>query len=275
MVDGIKEQLQMMEKVLGSVVNKECKIDNIAQSWSVISNAGENDKKYIAMDNMEKYLIDKENNIVKLLTPPFQNEEFKPGYIASYGPGMRENGGQYTHAAIWAAIAETILNKPDKAFEIYKMINPIEHSKTIEQANKYKVEPYAVEADIYGENDFVGRGGWTWYTGSSGWLYTLQTEYILGLKIYHSILKIKPCVPDEWSAFEATFKWKNAIYHIKYERKSSLLKNNNVDNKIDNKDKENNLVYTNNSNVDMYLDNEKVDEIILKNNGKFEVKVEF
>ncbi len=262
-------------KVLGSVVNKECKIDNIAQSWSVISNAGENDKKYIAMDNMEKYLIDKENNIVKLLTPPFQNEEFKPGYIASYGPGMRENGGQYTHAAIWAAIAETILNKPDKAFEIYKMINPIEHSKTIEQANKYKVEPYAVEADIYGENDFVGRGGWTWYTGSSGWLYTLQTEYILGLKIYHSILKIKPCVPDEWSAFEATFKWKNAIYHIKYERKSSLLKNNNVDNKIDNKDKENNLVYTNNSNVDMYLDNEKVDEIILKNNGKFEVKVEF
>ena len=191
-------------EVLGSAVNKECKIDNIAQSWAVISNAGDNDKKYIAMENMEKYLIDKENNIVKLLTPPFENEEFKPGYIASYAPGMRENGGQYTHSAIWAAIAETMLNKPEQAMEIYKMINPIEHSKTEEQAIKYKAEPYAVEADIYGENEFAGRGGWTWYTGSSGWMFTLQTEYILGLKIYHGELKIKPCLPKDWNEFEVT-----------------------------------------------------------------------
>ena len=237
------------KKVLGSAVNKECKIDGISQSWSVISNAGDNDKKYIAMENMEKYLIDRENNLVKLLTPPFENEEFKPGYIASYAPGMRENGGQYTHAAIWGAIAEAILNKPEEAIEIYKMINPIEHSKTEEQAIKYKVEPYAVEADIYGENEFAGRGGWTWYTGSSGWMFTLQTEYILGLKIHHGMLKIKPCVPKDWNEFEVVFRWKNAKYNIKYERM--------------------------NETPQMYLNGEKVDEIKLKDEGEFEVKVEF
>ena len=263
-------------RTLGSAVNKECKIDGISQSWAVISNAGDNDKKYIAMENMEKYLIDKENNLVKLLTPPFGNKEFKPGYIASYAPGMRENGGQYTHAAIWGAIAETILNKPEEAMEIYKMINPIEHSKTEEQMVKYKVEPYVIEADIYGENEFAGRGGWTWYTGSSGWLFTLQTEYILGLKIYHGELKIKPCVPKDWNEFEVDFKWKNAKYHIKYERKNS-----GIDNKDGKQEKNNNLnenkqiLDLNNDNVQMYLNGEKVDEIKLKDGGEFEVKVEF
>ena len=263
-------------RTLGSAVNKECKIDGISQSWAVISNAGDNDKKYIAMENMEKYLIDKENNLVKLLTPPFGNKEFKPGYIASYAPGMRENGGQYTHAAIWGAIAETILNKPEEAMEIYKMINPIEHSKTEEQMVKYKVEPYVIEADIYGENEFAGRGGWTWYTGSSGWLFTLQTEYILGLKIYHGELKIKPCVPKDWNEFEVDFKWKNAKYHIKYERKNS-----GIDNKDGKQEKNNNLnenkqiLDLNNDNVQMYLNGEKVDEIKLKDEGEFEVKVEF
>lgn len=263
-------------KVLGSAVNKECKIDSILQSWSVISNAGDNDKKYIAMENMEKYLIDKENNLVKLLTPPFNNEEFKPGYIASYAPGMRENGGQYTHAAIWGAIAETILNKPEEAMEIYKMINPIEHSKTEEQMVKYKVEPYVVEADIYGENEFAGRGGWTWYTGSSGWLFTLQTEYILGLKIYHRELKIKPCVPKDWNEFEVNLKWKNANYHIRYERKNS-----GINNKDKKQEKNNNLdgnkqiLDLNSDNVQMYLNGEEVEKIKLKDEGEFEVKVEF
>ena len=260
-------------KVLGSAVNKECKIDSLSQSWSVISNAGDNDKKYIAMENMEKYLIDKENNIVKLLTPPFENEEFKPGYIASYAPGMRENGGQYTHSAIWTAIAETMLNKPDQAMEIYKMINPIEHSKTEEQAMKYKVEPYAVEADIYGENEFAGRGGWTWYTGSSGWMFTLQTEYILGLKIYHGELKIKPCVPKDWNEFEVTFRWKNAKYNIKYERKNENAINNSEKNENGRENKQD--LDLSNENVQMYLDGEKVDEIHLKDEGKFEVKVKY
>ena len=163
--------------------------------------------------------------------------------------GMRENGGQYTHAAIWGAIAEIILNKPQEAMDIYKMINPIEHSKNNEQVAKYKVEPYAVEADIYGENEFAGRGGWTWYTGSSGWMFTLQAEYILGLKIHHGELKIMPSVPKDWNKFEVTFRWKNAKYNIKYERI--------------------------NENTQMYLDGEKVDEIKLKDEGEFDVKVEF
>ena len=257
-------------KVLGSAVNKECKIDSITQSWAVISNAGDNDKKYIAMENMENYLLDTENNLVKLLTPPFQNEEFKPGYIASYSLGMRENGGQYTHGAIWGAIAECILNKKDKAIEMYKMINPIEHTKTEEQAIKYKVEPYVIEADIYSENELAGRGGWTWYTGSSGWLFTLQTEYVLGLKIYHGSLKIKPCVPDDWTNFEVVFKWRNAKYNIKYERKE--VKDENIL-KSNQKSKE----YSNitEDNIQMYLDGKKVDEIKLENSGEYYITVVF
>ena len=257
-------------KVLGSAVNKECKIDGISQSWAVISNAGDNDKKYIAMDSMENYLVDRENNLVKLLAPPFQNEEFKPGYIASYAKGMRENGGQYTHAAIWGAIAECILNRPKKAIEIYKMINPIEHAKTEEQAIKYKVEPYVIEADIYSENEFAGRGGWTWYTGSSGWLFTLQTEYILGLKIHHGILKIKPYVPDEWTNFEVIIKWKNATYNIKYEKRQISNEKNQKEN---GEAKE--ISNMTDDNIQMYLDGKKVDEIKLANEGNFEVKVEF
>ena len=268
-------------KILGSINNKECKIDGISQSWAVISNAGDNDKKYIAMENMEKYLIDKENNIVKLLTPAFKNEEFKPGYIAAYAPGMRENGGQYTHSAIWGGIAETILNKPEEAMEIYKMINPIEHSKTEEQAFKYKVEPYVVEADIYSENEFVGRGGWTWYTGSSGWLFTFQTEYILGLKIHHGILKIKPCVPKAWNEFEVNFNWKDAMYHIKYEKKkisteeeiNSNIAKNIKGNSLNQQD--NMMSSFDNENVQMYLNGEMTDEIKLKDEGEFEIKVEF
>ena len=245
-------------KVLGSINNKECKIDGISQSWSVISGAGDNDKKYIAMESVEKYLVDKENNLIKLLTPPFENEEFKPGYIASYAPGMRENGGQYTHSAIWCAIAEAILKRNDKMFEMYKMINPIEHSRTEELAIKYKVEPYAVEADIYTADNLAGRGGWTWYTGSSGWMYTLQVEYILGLKINHGILKIEPCIPKEWENFEVKFRWKNAIYDIKYERNKEIKENEYDEN-----------------NIEMIFENKKVDEIKLDKNGSFNITVKY
>ena len=246
-------------KFLGSANNKECKIDGLSQSWAVISMAGDNDKKYIAMESVEKYLVDKENNLIRLLTPPFQNQEFKPGYIASYAQGMRENGGQYTHAAIWDAIAEAKLNKQEEAMQMYKMINPIEHSKTEEQANKYKVEPYVVAADIYSMDNFAGRGGWTWYTGSSSWLYTLQTEYILGIKIYHGILKIRPCMPKEWKNCEVKFRWKNAIYDIHYEKD---LEN----------EEENDITK---DSVKMFLDGVEVDEIKLDKNGSFNITVKF
>ena len=150
------------------------------------------------------------------------------------------------------------------------MINPIERAKTEEQAIKYKVEPYLIEGDIYSENEYAGRGGWTWYTGSSGWLFTLQTEYILGLKIHHGILKIKPYVPDEWTNFEVTFKWKNATYNIKYERKQIENEKNQKEN---GEAKE--ISNMTDDNIQMYLDGKKVDEIKLANEGNFEVKVEF
>jgi len=170
-------------KVLGSRENTECKIDSIAQSWSVISNAGDDYKRQKAMENVEKYLIDKEAGVIKLLDPPFEKGDLEPGYIKAYLPGVRENGGQYTHSAIWTVIAFAELNQNLRANKYYKMINPIEHSNTNEKAILYKVEPYVIPADVYGASNLLGRGGWTWYTGSSSWFYMAGIEYILGLKI--------------------------------------------------------------------------------------------
>ena len=201
-------------QVLGSMENEECRIDSIAQSWATISNAGDNDKKYISMESLENHLVDKENGIIKLLDPPFEKSSLEPGYIKAYLPGVRENGGQYTHGAIWAIIAETMLGFGDKALELYKMINPIEHSRTKETAQKYKVEPYVIAADIYGANNLAGRGGWTWYTGSSSWYYKTGIEYILGLHIKNKTLYINPCIPKEWKNYSIRYKYKNTLYNI-------------------------------------------------------------
>ena len=213
--------------ILGSLQNEECKIDGIAQSWAVISNAGDNEKKYIAMEALENHLVDKENGIIKLLDPPFEKSKLEPGYIKGYLPGTRENGGQYTHAAIWAIIAEAKLGFGDKAMEWFRMINPIEHSKTRESANKYKVEPYVVSADVYGQGNLVGRGGWTWYTGSSAWMYEAGIHYILGLTIEHGFLSINPCIPKEWKEYKIHYKYKNSIYNIHVQNKN--CKNRGVD----------------------------------------------
>ena len=202
--------------------SKECKIDSISQSFSVISNAGENDKKYIAMKSAEEMLIDEKHHIVKLLTPSFEDENV--GYIASYAKGMRENGGQYTHASAWLAIAECILKKGDEAYNIYKKINPIEHTKSDEAIQIYKVEPYVVAADIYGEDNLAGRGGWTWYTGSSAWTYELQVEYILGLKVHHKELSIKPCLPSKWNKLTVYYKYQEANYTFKFFRNTNESK---------------------------------------------------
>ena len=200
--------------VLGSMQNEECRIDSIAQSWSIISNAGDNDKKYISMESLENHLIDKENGIIKLLDPPFEKGNLKPGYIKAYLPGTRENGGQYTHASCWAIIAESLLGFGNKAGEYYRMINPIEHSRTKEAANKYKVEPYVVSADIYGQKNLAGRGGWTWYTGSSSWMYEAGIKYLLGLRIEKQKLSIKPCIPNDWKEYKIKYKYGNSIYNI-------------------------------------------------------------
>ena len=200
--------------ILGSIQNDECKIDGIAQSWSVISNAGDEDKKKICMESLENHLVDKENGIIKLLDPPFEKSKLEPGYIKDYLPGTRENGGQYTHAAIWTIIAEAKLGFGDEATELFRMINPIEHSKTKELANKYKVEPYVVSADIYGQGNLAGRGGWTWYTGSSSWMYETGLHYILGLNIQDGYLSIKPCIPKDWKEYKIRYKYNNSIYNI-------------------------------------------------------------
>ena len=201
--------------VLGSMANEECRIDSIAQSWSIISNAGDNDKKYISMESLENHLVDRENGRIKLLDPPFEKGKLNPGYIKSYLPGVRENGGQYTHSSCWVIIAESILGFGDKALEYYRMINPIEHSRTKEASNKYKVEPYVIPADIYGAGNLAGRGGWTWYTGSASWYYMAGIEYILGFKIKNNTIKINPCIPKDWKEYEIKYRYENAIYNIK------------------------------------------------------------
>ena len=226
--------------VLGSMENDECRIDSIAQSWSIISKAGDNDKKYISMESLENHLVDKENGIIKLLDPPFEKGHLEPGYIKAYLPGVRENGGQYTHASCWAIIAEALLGFGDKALEFYRMINPIEHARTKDASSKYKVEPYAIAADIYGAGNLAGRGGWTWYTGSSSWYYIAGIEYILGLKIKEGYLTIEPCIPKDWKEYLMRYKWKDSIYNIKVMNQNQkntgvekvLLNGEEVENKI-------------------------------------------
>ena len=200
--------------VLGSIQNEECRIDSIAQSWATISGAGDNDKKYISLNSLENHLVDKEAGIIKLLDPPFEKIKLEPGYIKAYIPGTRENGGQYTHAAIWTIIAEAMLGFGDKATEFFRMINPIEHARTKEEAKKYKVEPYVVAADIYG-GELAGRGGWTWYTGSSSWMYEAGIKYILGINIQKNVLKIEPHIPESWKEYKIRYKYGNSIYNIK------------------------------------------------------------
>ena len=201
--------------VLGSNQNEECRIDSIAQSWATISNAGDNDKKYIAMEALEKYLINEEIGIIKLLDPPFEKGNLNPGYIKSYLPGVRENGGQYTHSSIWAIIAFAKLKLEDKAIKYFNMINPIEHSNTQDKADRYKIEPYVVPADIYGSENLLGRGGWSWYTGSSSWYYIAGIEYILGLKIVDNNLTLNPCIPKEWEEYFIQYRYGKSIYNIK------------------------------------------------------------
>lgn len=212
---------------IGSMENEECRIDSISQSWGVISGAADNDKKYISMESLENQLIDKENGLIKLLDPPFEKSKIEPGYIKAYLPGVRENGGQYTHAAMWAIMAFTKLGFGDKAVEYYTMINPIEHSRTKDSAKKYKVEPYVIPADIYEAKGLEGRGGWTWYTGSSSWFCKVGLEDILGLNIEKGILRIKPCIPKDWKEYSIRYKFENSIYNIKIKNPNS--KNTGVD----------------------------------------------
>jgi len=194
---------------LGSSSNEECQIDSIAQSWSVLSGAGETIRAHQAMESLDARLVRRTHRLVQLLDPPFDKSELNPGYIKGYVPGVRENGGQYTHAAIWASMAFAKLGDSPKAWELFNIINPIHHDTAI-----YKVEPYVIAADVYGAAPHTGRGGWTWYTGSAAWMYRLMIESLLGLSIEANKLRLSPCLPDDWDGFKLHYRYCETIYHI-------------------------------------------------------------
>ena len=206
-------------KPLGSRENDECKIDSIAQSWSIISKAAKEERAKEAMEAVDRYLVDKDKGLIKLLAPPFDKSSLEPGYIKGYVAGVRENGGQYTHAAVWVILALTKLGFGDKAWKYYNMINPINHSNTELEARRYKAEPYVMSADVYIKEPHGGRGGWSWYTGASGWMYKVGLEDILGLKrVSGKGYLIEPCVPESWKEYEINIKNNLENYNIKVRR---------------------------------------------------------
>jgi cyclic beta-1,2-glucan synthetase len=207
---------------LGSAASGECRIDSIAQSWGVISGAADPARAASAMAAVAEHLVRRDDGLVLLFTPPFDQTSLDPGYIKGYPPGIRENGGQYTHAALWSAIAFAMLGDGDKAAELLSMCNPIKRSMTLAASRRYKVEPYVVAADIYGISPHVGRGGWTWYTGSAAWMYRTALEWVLGFRLQGHELLLDPCVPKAWTHFEIVFRFHSARYEISVENPDGI-----------------------------------------------------
>jgi len=199
---------------LGSKVNLECQIDSLPQSWSVISGAGDPQRARRAMESLNQRLVRREAKLIQLLDPPFDRSDLHPGYIKGYVPGVRENGGQYTHAAVWAVMAFALLGDHDRVWELVTLLNPIQHSTNPAQTATYKVEPYVVAADVYAVAPHTGRGGWTWYTGSAGWMYRLLTETLLGLNPEGNQLYLKPRLPGNWSSCKIHYRHRDTLYHI-------------------------------------------------------------
>ncbi len=199
---------------LGSAASAECRIDSIAQSWSVISGAADGDRALRGMANVDSQLVRQDAGLVLLFTPPFDHSAHDPGYIKGYPPGIRENGGQYTHAATWTVIAQAILGNGDRAAKLFSLLNPISHTRTRADVQRYKVEPYVVAADVYSVAPHAGRGGWTWYTGSASWMYRAGLEWILGFRVRAGKLLLTPCIPAEWPRFEIVFRHASARYEI-------------------------------------------------------------
>jgi cyclic beta-1,2-glucan synthetase len=202
---------------LGSALSEECRIDSIAQSWAVLSGAAKHERATQAMAAVERELIRAEDGLMLLFAPPFDKTPLDPGYIKGYPPGIRENGGQYTHAALWSVMAFAALGDGDKAAGLFSLLNPINHARTQAEVHRYKVEPYVVAADVYATASHVGRGGWTWYTGSAGWMQRAGVESILGVRVQGATLHLDPCIPKDWPGFEVTLRHGSATYHIRVE----------------------------------------------------------
>ncbi len=199
---------------LGSKENEECKIDSIAQSWSVLSGAAEPGRQLMAMNAAEKYLVRKQEKIIQLFDPPFDKSDLNPGYIKGYVPGVRENGGQYSHAAIWLIMAFAAIRDKKRTWELIQLINPINHGNNAADIEKYKAEPYVIAADVYTVPLHTGRGGWTWYTGAAGWLYQLLIESFVGLKLEGDKLHFKPCLPLAWPSVKINYRYRKTMYKI-------------------------------------------------------------
>jgi len=199
---------------LGSSRNSECRIDSIPQSWAVLSGAARLERARGAMEQVDRQLVDREHSLVKLFDPPFDKAFPNPGYIKGYVPGVRENGGQYTHAAVWAAIAFAVLGDKKRAWELLEMINPVCHSDTADKCAVYKVEPFVMAADVYASAGLAGRGGWTWYTGSASWMYQLIVKHLLGVRLNVDRLSFSPCLPEGWSSWKLHYRYRETFYHI-------------------------------------------------------------
>ena len=200
---------------LGSATNEECRIDSVAQSWAVLSGAADPVRARQAMDAVDAHLVRRTDKLVQLFDPPFDRSDLDPGYIRGYVPGVRENGGQYTHAAVWASMAFAALGDARRAWELFTLINPVNHARTRDEAQTYKVEPYVVAADVYRAATHIGRGGWTWYTGSAGWMYRLLLESLCGLRLEGAALRFEPCLPPHWPSLTVHYRYRSTPYHIR------------------------------------------------------------
>ncbi|MGD8619486.1 MAG: cyclic beta 1-2 glucan synthetase, partial [Gammaproteobacteria bacterium] len=199
---------------LGSADNDECQIDSISQSWAVISGGGDPERARQAMAAVDKRLVRRDAQLIQLLDPPFDKSGLEPGYIKGYVPGVRENGGQYTHAAIWTTMAFAMLGDRDRAWELFDMLNPVNHGSQPDDIECYRVEPYVMSADIYATPPHTGRGGWTWYTGAAGWMYRLTVETLLGVQLEVDKLRITPCIPAHWESYKIHYRYRGTVYHI-------------------------------------------------------------
>jgi cellobiose phosphorylase len=206
---------------LGTASAEQCRIDSIAQSWSVLSGVGAPDRTKQALDSLDKYLVKPDAQLIELLAPPFDHPKNDPGYIRGYVPGVRENGGQYTHAAIWAIMAFAEAGRVERAWELFDMINPVRHGSSPAKVRTYMVEPYVAAADVLAVSPHIGRGGWTWYTGSAGWMYRLIVESLLGLHREGNALVLRPRVPASWPSFSAQYRFGGALYTIEVRREGS------------------------------------------------------
>ena len=206
-------------------LGRRAQIDAISQSWSILSGAGSCERSRVAMESVNRRLVRADDRLILLLDPPFDKSNLNPGYIKGYVPGVRENGGQYTHSAIWTVMATAAMGDNERAWELFSLINPVSHGDSPKDISTYRVEPYVAAADVYGVAPHTGRGGWTWYTGSSGWMYRLIVESLLGLHLEVDRLKITPCLPAAWGEFKLHYRYRETFYHI-------TIRNNGANSKV-------------------------------------------